>query len=59
MFAKRKRANEILGFVVINAMFSPLKVICPQFSGPFRPPQGSFRGGVGGRDNIIKGLLTN
>lgn len=40
-------------------MFSPFEVIWPWFSGPFRPPQGSFRGGIGGRDNILKGMLTN
>lgn len=61
VFANSKRANESLGLVFINAMFSPLAVTCRQFSGPFRPLQGPwpFSGGVVGRDNILKGMLTN
>lgn len=34
VYAKRKRANEILGFVVINSKLSSLEVTCPQLSGP-------------------------
>lgn len=53
VFAKRKRANNILGFVIINSMFSPWKVTCTQSSGLFRSPKGEFRDGVDGRNNIF------